>query len=214
MQFGANETVDRVLDGRIKIIQKRKGYRFTEDTLHLCQFIRPMSPAKGIDLGTGCGIVAITLVVEGKVDHMVGLELQQELVSLAERNVALNGLEQLVEIKMADIRRVRELFGPGSFQLVVSNPPYREIGRGRLNPSLEKRIARHEWACTLQDLVKAADYLLAPDGVFGFCHLEQRWPEIQRGLKYFRMEVCRKEIIYGPGGKSTGLLLVEAVRAK
>ncbi len=143
---------------------------------------------------------------------MVGLELQEELASLAERNVVLNGLQQLVEIKMADIRRVRELFGPGSFQLVVSNPPYREIGRGRLNPSLEKRIARHEWACTLEDLVKAADYLLAPDGVFAFCHLERRWPEIQSGLKHFRMEVYRKETIYGPGGKSTGLLLVEAVR--
>lgn len=212
MQLGANESLDLVLDGRVKIIQRRRGYRFSEDALHLCQFVRPMPGARGIDLGTGCGIIAIALVEEGKVGWMVGLEFQRGLAAFAQRNVALNGLEGRVEVIVGDIRRVQELFGPQSFDLVVSNPPYREIGRGRLSPHREKRMAKHEWVCSLRDLVKAAGHLLAPEGTFAFCHLEQRWPQIQRLLEQIPLEVSRKESVLGSMRKPTGLMLVEAVR--
>lgn len=214
LQSGADGNVDLVLDGRVKIIQRQRGYRFTEDALHLCQFVRAMPEARGIDLGTGCGIIAIVLAKEGKAKGMVGLELQRRLAALARRNVTLNGLEEQVMVKVGDIRRVGELFEPQSFGLVVSNPPYRELGRGRLSPSPERRVAKHEWACSLEDVVKAAGYLLAPEGVFAFCHLEERWGEIGDKLRGGGFKIRRKELILGSDRKPTGLLMVEAVRKK
>ena len=211
MQCGADEGLDVILDGRVKIIQKREGYRFTEDALRLCEFVRAMPQARGIDLGTGCGIIGVVLVREGKVGQMLGLELQENLAGLAKRSVALNGLEDRVVVKVGDIRRVKELFAPGSFHLVVSNPPYRELGRGRLSPSAEKRVAKHEWACSLEDVIKAAGYLLAPAGIFAFCHLRERWGDIQRLLEREHLKVQRKEEILGPVGRPKGLILVEAV---
>jgi tRNA1Val (adenine37-N6)-methyltransferase len=213
LQFAADENVDLILDGRVKIVQRREGYRFTEDALHLCKFIRAMPKVMGIDLGTGCGIIAIVLVKEGKVERMVGLELQENLAALAKRNVALNGLGKQVEVQVGDIRAAEEMFAPGSFSLVVSNPPYRELGRGRLSPSLEKRVARHEWACSLEDVVRAAGYLLAPEGIFVFCHLKERWEDIQRLMEAERLKVQRKEI-WDPAGRATNLLLVEAMRER
>lgn len=212
MQSSADESVNLVLDGRVKIIQGRRGYRFAEDAVHLCQFVQAMPEARGIDLGTGCGIIAIVLTKEGKVKEMVGLELQKSLAALAKRNVALNGLQEQVEVKMGDIRRVSELFAQGNFDLVVCNPPYRELGRGRLSPTMEKRIAKHEWACSLEDVVMAARYLLAPEGVFAFCHLSDRWNQIQESLRKEGFQIHRKENIVGPGGKRSGLIMVEAIK--
>jgi len=205
MKVESDESMDFILDGRIKIIQRRQGYRFTEDALHLCRFVQPMPAAAGIDLGTGCGVVAIVLTAEGKVKRMVGLELQESLAALAERNVVLNGLGGRVEISRGDIRRVERLFPPGSFHLAVSNPPYREVGRGRLSPSSEKTVARHEWSCSLEDLVKAASYLLPPEGILAFCHLEQRWEEIVKTLDGYSFQVSRREDV----GE---LILVEATK--
>jgi tRNA1Val (adenine37-N6)-methyltransferase len=212
LQSSADESIDLVLDGRVKIIQRLRGYRFAEEALHLCQFVQPMQEARGIDLGTGCGIIAIVLTKEGKVKEMVGLELQEDLADIARRNVSLNGLQGLIEMRVGDIRSAEELFDAGSFHLVVSNPPYRELGRGRLSPSPEKRIAKHEWACSLEDVLRAAGYLLAPEGIFAFCHLDERWQQIGESLKKVGFQILRRENIAGPGGKLTGLVLVEAIK--
>ncbi len=212
MQRRDDNTLDAILDGRVKILQRRRGYRCNQDTLHLCQFVRAMPEARGIDLGTGSGVIAIVLVREGKIGGMVGLELQRSLVALAERNVVLNRLVGRVEVVWGDIRRVRELFVEQSFQLVVSNPPYRELGSGRFSPCREKMAAKHEQTCTLQDLIEAARYLVAPTGVFCFCHLRTRWTQIQRLLLESGMEVRRKQVILGPHERPTGSLMVEAIK--
>jgi len=138
---------------------------------------------------------------------MVGLEIQESLAEIAERNVRFNGLSGRVKILTGDIRRVEGLFDPQEAILVVSNPPYRELGRGRLSPTEEKNIAKHEQFCSLEELIGAADYLLAPGGVLAFCHLRERWEEIAGVLRAFGFGVQRREDM----GK---LVLVEGVKGK
>jgi tRNA1Val (adenine37-N6)-methyltransferase len=162
---------------------------------------------------------------------MVALELQESLADLARRNILLNGLGggreaggadlkgfrgygkgsrtaisrsgAQAEIIQGDIRNVEEMFEPNSFGLVVSNPPYRPTGQGRLSPSMEKAIARHERLCSLQDLVKAAAYLLKPEGFFTFCQLGERMREIADTLRRYGFRITRR--------KDAGvLLLIEA----
>jgi tRNA1Val (adenine37-N6)-methyltransferase len=193
LQCGANETLDVLLDGRVRIIQRRGGYRVNQDSLRLCDFVRSMPQSAGIDLGAGCGIVAIVLSLEKKIKHMVALELQGNLADLARRNVALNGLDNRIEVVQGDIRQAEELFAPHSFGLAVSNPPYRVAGRGRMSPSAEKAIARHERLCSFQDLVRAASYLLMPEGIFAFCQLRERWGEITEELPRQDLQIARRQ---------------------
>jgi len=223
LQCGANETLDVLLYGRVKIIQRRDGYRVNEDSLRLCEFVGPMPKTVGIDLGAGCGIVAIVLVLEGKVKSMVALELQERLVQLARRNVALNGFGgrpkggreeserpgrqndagskessrqgERIEVIRGDIRQIEKLLEPHSFGLAVSNPPYRGVERSRPSPSVEKNIARQEQRCSLPDLVWAAAYLLKPEGLFVFCQLKERWEEIAEILAANNFSVSRREIV-------------------
>jgi tRNA1Val (adenine37-N6)-methyltransferase len=213
--------MDVLLDGRVKIVQRRDGYRVNEDSIRLCRFVRSLPEAAGIDLGAGCGLVAIVLALEKKVKSMVALELQESLATLARRNVVLNGLgghhelgrtanrepvcrvevddvarsgpEALIEVVQGDIRMVEKMFQPHSFALAVSNPPYREVGRGRLSPSAEKIIARHEKTCSLEDLVRAAAYLLKPQGIFTFCQLVERWETIAETLADNGFVVSRRD---------------------
>jgi len=206
LQCGANETFDVLLDGRVRIIQPRDGYRINQDSLRLCDFIRPMPDTAGVDLGAGCGIVAIVLALEGKVKSMVALEIQQNLTDLARRNTILNGLDNRIEVIRGDIRQAEKLFEPHSFDLAVSNPPYRIAGQGRPSPSSEKNIARQEQQCSLEDLVRAATYLLRPKGIFAFCQLRERWGDIGEMLQRNGFQVSRQRDV----GK---VVLVEARRA-
>ncbi len=66
---------------------------------------------------------------------------------------------------LGDIRGVRRLFPPQSFDHVVSNPPYMPVDKGRLNPDSQKAIARHEILCSIGDVIAAAAYLVLCRGL-------------------------------------------------
>jgi tRNA1Val (adenine37-N6)-methyltransferase len=63
-----------------------------------------------------------------------------------------------------DFKEVANHYGPQSFDLVVSNPPYRRIDSGRINPNSQKAIARHELTGALKDVFGAGNYLLPQGG--------------------------------------------------
>ena len=63
-----------------------------------------------------------------------------------------------------DLREVSSRFKAGSFDLALSNPPYRKPGTGRINPDRQKALARHELSATMADVFGAAAYLLRQGG--------------------------------------------------
>src|SRR5882672_2171816 len=117
--------------------QPTHGYRFALEAFLLADFVPATAPAPLIDLGTGCGVVALFLA--RRFPHLccVGLELQRSLAVLAQQNVVGNGLEHCISIVQGDIRQVSSPFTAGVFGTVVCNPPYRAVGNGRLNPHPE-----------------------------------------------------------------------------
>ena len=158
------ETLDSSFQGSLKIIQPKQGYRFSIDSVLLAglTLVRPRD--RVVDLGTGCGVIPLLLASRKSVNHITGIEVQESLVSVAKRNVRLNGFEHAISIVQADLRslEVAELKGP--MDLVVSNPPYGKLLSGRLNPDSEKAIARHELLANLGDVVRASARLLRHKG--------------------------------------------------
>lgn len=128
-----------------------------------------------IDLGTGCGVVPLVFAYRRKEGpRIVGIEIQPELARLARKNVDENGLGNLVDIQEMDFREVPSRFAPESFDLVVSNPPYRKPGTGRVNPNRQKAVARHELSATLPDVFSAAHHLLRRGGRIGLIYPASR----------------------------------------
>ena len=158
------ETLDTIFQGRLKIIQPKQGYRFSIDAVLLAGLTLVRSQDVIVDLGTGCGIVPLLFAFHRSVKHITGIEIQESLVSMAKRNVLINGFEHLISIVQADLRDLEITRASGPMDLVVCNPPYGKLRSGRLNPNSSKAIARHELLATLADVVRTAAQLLHQKG--------------------------------------------------
>ena len=91
------ETLDTFYRGRVRVLQKKKGYRFSVDAPLLADFIRTGPEDEALELGTGSGIISLLLSVK-PFRRITALEIQAGLADLARRNVELNGLEDRIEI--------------------------------------------------------------------------------------------------------------------
>ena len=110
-------------------------------------------------------MIPLVLAYREKTDlKIVGVEIQPELVELAGKNVRENNFDDRIEIHQMDFREISTGFKAGSFDLALSNPPYRKPGTGRINPDRQKAVARHELTATTADVFGAAAYLLRQEG--------------------------------------------------
>ncbi|MFH1625676.1 MAG: tRNA1(Val) (adenine(37)-N6)-methyltransferase [Pseudomonadota bacterium] len=205
-----DETLDDLLRGDLKVLQKRDGYRFSIDAVLLANFVGSPKAESIIDLGTGCGIIPILLAHKTKQNRIVGVEVQSDLAEMATRSVELNNLSSRVTIINEDLTNLRQLFKAGTFDMVLSNPPYRKANSGRVNPHSQKAIARHEIKSSLQDIVEIAGYLLKPRGKVCLVFPVARLGELISSLRDTKLEPKKLQIVY-PNLKSEGkLVLIEA----
>jgi len=210
--LASDETMDIFLDGKLRIIQKKKGYRFSIDSIILSEFIRIKPNEKIIDLGTGCGILPLLLSQTTKTASFVGVEIQKGLVDCANKNVILNQLEDRIIIINQDFRDLKNIYPPSCFDVVISNPPYRRYRTGRINPYMEKAIARHELKGTLEDLISIANYLLKSKGRCYIIFPALRIVDLLVNLRLNRLEPKRLQIVYPHRNEEAKFILTEAFK--
>jgi tRNA1Val (adenine37-N6)-methyltransferase len=201
------ETVDTFLNGRLRIIQSQKGYRFSVDALLLADFAILEDEDIVVDLGAGCGIISLLLAVQKEPGLVVGLELQNDLVSQAQRNVALNKLEQKVAIMQGDLRNPP--LPTGSADIVVCNPPYRTARNGRINPDVGKAIARHEIAVSIDAILAASATLLKRKGRLFLIYPANRMAELLTKMRRARLEPKRLQLVFPDSASEAKLALIE-----
>ena len=205
---GPDEALDLFLDGRLKLIQPRDGYRFSIDAVLLSRFATIRSGDVVIDLGTGCGVIPLILLLTKPVGHVFGLDVQEALINQAARNARLNGFEKKMDVVRGDIRHPP--FASGIANLVVCNPPYRKIKSGRINPDPQKAIARHELLASLDDILRVAAALLSKKGRFALVYPAGRLAEALVRLRRFNLEPKRVRIHYPNLDSNAKLALIEA----
>lgn len=196
-----------------KFSKKKRGYRFSIDAILLSRFIKIRKNEKAIDLGTGCGILPLLLSHTTKAHSFVVVEIQKGLAKLAKKNVCLNDLVDRISILNKDFRELKEMFPPGSFNVVFSNPPYRKYRTGRVNPTPEKAIARHEIKGTLEDLISIASYLLPPKGRCYLVYPASRVVDLLFILRSNRLEPKRIQLVYPHFDEEAKFILVESIKA-
>jgi len=206
--LGPDEGLDLFLDSRLKLIQSRDGYRFSIDAVLLSQFVTIRPGDVVVDLGTGCGVIPLILLLTKPVGHVFGLEVQEGLISQAARNARLNGLQERMDVVRGDFRHLP--FDSGFANLVVCNPPYRKIKSGRINPDPQKAIARHEILASLDDLLRSAAGLLTKKGRFALVYPAARLAEVFVRLRRFNLEPKRVRVHYPDLESNAKLALIEA----
>ncbi|MGE5799079.1 MAG: SAM-dependent methyltransferase, partial [Syntrophaceae bacterium] len=56
-----DETVESLYGGRLRILQKKKGYRYTIDSVLLAHFVGPRKGERILELGAGSGVITLLL---------------------------------------------------------------------------------------------------------------------------------------------------------
>jgi tRNA1Val (adenine37-N6)-methyltransferase len=163
-----------------------------------------------VDIGTGCGIIALLLAQKWPTLKVWGIEVQPELARLAKENAARNRLGERCTILEADARQGADLLLEEGFQRVVSNPPFRPPATGRVSPEPQRALARQEISLTFADLVASASALLGHGGTFDFIHLPERLPEIFRTLTEGSLEPKKLRLVHSYRDKAPDMALISA----
>lgn len=204
---GRDETLDCLSCGDLSIFQKKKGYRYSLDAYLLGAFVEEIPDTRVIEVGSGSGVVSILLAaMKGLV--MTGVEIQEDLAEMSRRSVELAGLQDRVRIICSDIKDYK---GP-RVDAIVTNPPYRPLKTGRINPHGQKAVARHEILLDLDTLLRRSHELLNPSGRFYIVYPSWRLPDLFSAMRTRGVEPKRMRCVYTAPDRTAEICLVCGVR--
>lgn len=209
-----HETLDELSGYDLRIIQPRHGYRFSVDPLLLADFARVRDGESCADLGTGCGVIALLLARLAQNSSVTAIEFQQVMADIANRNVALNNLSERVRIVEDDVLSLKTHFPVDSFDLVVSNPPYRRPGTGKVSPRRGRDEARHETSAALSDFLAAAKYLVKPSGRICLIYHTCRLAELMAQAAVQKLAPLRLRMVHGNTRMDARMFMVELAKGR
>lgn len=185
-----------------------ESFPLSTDSMLLASFVRP--GRKMADLGSGCGTLGLLLCAKNGSLSVQGIELDKAAHLRALENIRANGLEERLLSCHGDVRQIRTLFPTGSFDGVISNPPYFPVGSGKT--SEKHGAARSEENLTLRQLCEAAAWLLPTGGRFSLVHLPSRLCDVLCELRRVDLEPKRLRWVRHRAASPCCLFFVEAVR--
>ena len=165
-----------------------------------------------MDLCTGTGIVPFLVYGKYEPQSVFGLEIQRDMVEMAERSVKLNSLEGRVQFINGDLKDIDSLKRLDRFDVVTVNPPYKLNNSGILNPLDKLAIARHEVLCNLEDVIAASRVLLKDNGRMFIVHRPERLADIFTLMRKYKIEPKRVKMVHPKMGKAPNIVLVEGQR--
>ncbi len=196
----------------IRLLQHRDGLTFGTDAYLLAAYVRPMPRGRGIDLGSGTGIIPLLCLARGKTESFLAVEMQAVFCSIIRENAEGNGFAGRLSPLCADLRELRPADTGGEADLITANPPYLKADSGARNRADEKYFARHETAGDIGDFCRAAGRLLRYGGRFCCVFRPERLTDLHTALRGAGLEPKRATFVHATPFAAPSLVLTEAVR--
>ena len=212
VEIKADERLDDLELKGLKIIQDPSKFCFGIDAVLLSAFAKVKPGEDVVDIGTGTGIIPLLLSAKTDAKYIKAVEIQPDMVDMAKRSVLYNNLQDRIEIICNDIKRSDSFIKKSSVDVVVSNPPYIKSSHAITNPKDSLRLARHEIACTLEDILSAASNMLKYHGRFYMIHKAHRLTEIVCKMREYKLELKRLRSIHPFADKPAKMVLIEGVK--
>lgn len=220
------------------LIQPEHGFKAGLDALLLAAFSIQKKQSKILDLGCGCGMAGLALILcSANKLEVTGLDNDPEMVYAAQNNAGILGFDpgnrQFEENRssarskagpgetdssftaiLADLNQIKEekKIAPESFDLVISNPPYRTIKTGRLCPEPQKNPARFEVKSSLRSFINAAAFAVKNRGKVSLICLVERLDTVLATLQQTRLRPKIILPVQSRPDKEASLVLIEAVK--
>lgn len=188
------------------------SHGFGTDAILLADFSSPKKNDKCCDLGCGCGIIPMLWYRNGVREGICGVDIQEYAAEQFSRSLRLNNSPENITVLKHDLRKIREVLPGGSFNLVTMNPPYKPAYTGILSETDSDKIARHETMCNIDDVCKAAAFLLNFGGRFVMCHRPERLCDVICSMRENGIEPKRIRFVMKRPDTAPWLFLIEGKR--
>lgn len=186
-----------------------KEHGFGTDAILLAHFSRPGPKERAVELGTGCGVISLLWCREYRPAAITAVELQQRACQMARRSVEGNGLSHCIQVVQEDLRNLKGTVPFGAFDVAACNPPYQPLNSGPTNPDPARCTARHEAACTIGEVTRAAAGLLRFSGRLCLCQRPERLCDVLEAMRQSGIEPKRLRLVQQRPEKAPKLFLVE-----
>lgn len=188
IKLNLDERLDFLSSGRW-IIQRKKGHRATSDDQILAWFMYSSwynsFPPRVLELGAGKATISLILSVLWPQAHFVGIEAYKESHQLAQKNIQLNRLDNILTPIFGDLRDPHilekamstldhinhhsNMYGQGQvphmssgFDLICGAPPFMPLGSGILPSDPQRVSGRFELKGGVEDYLTALARCLSP----------------------------------------------------
>lgn len=186
-------------------------HTFGTDAVVLRDFANPKRKDHLVDLGTGCGIIPLLMLRDGAISEAIGVDISKEATDLAQKTVEELDIKNFKVIN-SDLNDLKGKVQFGCHTLVTCNPPYKAPNAGLKNPDEVEMVARHEVACTLEDIIAVSAKLLQTSGRLCMCHRPERLAELISLMAKYKVEPKRLKLVCQRKGEEPWLVLVEGRR--
>lgn len=193
------------------LFQPEGTFRFSMDALILARFAGAVKHRTAVDLGTGCGVIGLTLLLENERLSVVGVELQPVLLDAALQNADHLGVSERFQGVLSDVGEIRASgLEAESADLVISNPPYRKKNQGRHAATEERTCALFETEGALKAFIQGAAFLVKNKGTFCCIFPSERLEELLTLCSQYRLTPKCLKFIHSKADQNSTLVLLEA----
>ena len=208
-----DETLEDLQCKGYKIIQRADRFKFGIDAVLAAHFSEKfINPGDTIlDLGTGTGIIPILIAARSLDAKIVGLEIQEDMAEMARRSVQLNKLDERISIVTGNIVSPPPL-PHSTYNHVISNPPYKKVGSGIINPGNSKAVSRHEVLCTLEDVLSLAAKCLKQHGIFTMVNRPERLCDCMELMRKYKLEPKVIRFVHPSPNKAPNMMLIRCIK--
>ena len=145
--FTKNFTVDKILRGKISIIQLKKGFRYGFDAVFLASFVNgylkklKKKKISLADVGSGVGTISLIIAYQNDKINITAIENNDTYLEIANENIVRNNFQKKINLMQGDILNINNHL-VNRFDIVVTNPPFYDRKQKKSENELENYATR------------------------------------------------------------------------
>ncbi|MBN1198154.1 MAG: methyltransferase [Bacteroidales bacterium] len=181
----------------------RSTMKVGTDALLLGALTNPEQASRILDIGTGCGVLALMMAQKSKA-IIDAIEMDEDSVTEASENFDKSPWNNRLACFGISLQLV-EFLTDHRYNLIISNPPF--FKNSLKPPGEKKRLAKHDRSLSIDELLNAVSTLLNKHGRFSFIIPADRWDETRKLAGIYQLYPLKLVRIYPyPGGKATRIV--------
>lgn len=201
-------TQDRLLNGKVTILQPKTGYRVAIDPIFLAASINAKPNQQVLDVGFGVGAASICLQQRVNQCFITGIEVDNSLIPLALYNCRTYNN---INILHNDIKDLYNTLPNNHYDHVITNPPYFDPKRYRSSPNPLKASSHMYSTVSMKEWVQFCINKLKTNGIFTIIYRPDYFHEI---ISSFDSKIGKLTVypIWPRTGQNAVRLIIQAVK--